>query len=160
MIHRPSPANPPRARRWPQFLLALGAIIVVATAYGTLQDLASKRGATDDAEAARALQGYYRAADLPDGWVVGKIERVRPGSFVVNLHFSPRVNDPRYGRPAPDGAIKATNACPRDHEPFHHVGILTLRLRTNDKNGAIDEFACPALSAPLSSALDRSFSVG
>ena len=160
MIHRPGLANRPRARRWLRFLLALGAIIVVATAYGTLQDMASKHGATDDAEAARVLQSYYRATDLPDGWVVGKIQRVRPGSFVVNLHFSPRVNDPRYGRPAPDGAIKAANACPRDPEPFHHAGILTLRLRTNDKNGVIDDFACPAVSAPLSPAPDRKSSAG
>ena len=160
MIRRPSPANRGRDTRWLRFILALVAIIVVATTYGTLQDIAGKRGAVNDAEATRVLLGYYHATDLPDGWVVGKIERIRPGSFVVNLHFSPRINDPRYGQPAPPGAINAANACPHDTEPFHHVGILMLRLRANDKNGAIDEIACPALSEPLNSVPGPSSSAG
>lgn len=160
MTSRPSQANRARSTRWLRFILVLGAIIIVAAAYGTLQDIAAKHGAANDAEAGRVLLGYYHATDLPGGWVVGKIDRLGAGSFVVNLHFSPSVNDPRYGQPAPPGAINATNACPHDAEPFHHVGILMLRLRTNDKNGAIDEIACPALSAPLSPVPGRSSSAG
>lgn len=162
MTRPTAPQNRAGRARWSRFIVVVVAIVVVAAIYGTRQEMRGPQdlGSAGDEDAPRTLLGYFHAKNLPDGWVVGRVERIRPGAFVVNLHFSPRVDDPRYGRPAPAGAIDAAIACPIDPQPFHRAGILTLHVRTNDKSGVLDEFTCPALSAALSSEPDRSASAG
>lgn len=123
-------------------------IFVVVVVAETQNELARQAGQTPpnanapamtEADAAKAdlepvslqrrLKEYYRAHDLPVGWVVTGIDAPQDDAGTVRIVFSPSPTDRRYGQPAP--ADDWTTARSARHRPSSGRPPMAPRSRSS-----------------------------
>ena len=108
----------------------------------------------NEAEAAKAdlepvslqkrVKEYYRAHDLPVGWVVTGIEAPRDDAGTVRIVFSPSPTDRRYGQPAPADDLDHGSFCPTLPEFWKATNGAAITVELGDKTGVIETMTCEA----------------
>lgn len=92
----------------------------------------------------KRLKEYYRAHDLPVGWVVAGIEAPQDDAGTVRIVFSPSPTDRRYGQPAPADDVAHGSFCPTPPEFWKTANGAVIRVELGDKTGVIKMMACEA----------------
>jgi hypothetical protein len=92
----------------------------------------------------RRVRAYYRAHDLPHGWVfAGLIER-GAAAVTVRITFSPTPQDRRYGQAAPAEDVLHGSFCPTPAEFWRGAGSAAITVELGDKTGVIRAIDCRA----------------
>lgn len=159
------PRRPGRRGLWTMIAFCFLIFVVVVVAE-TQNELARQAGQTPpnanapamtEADAAKAdlepvslqrrLKEYYRAHDLPVGWVVTGIDAPQDDAGTVRIVFSPSPTDRRYGQPAPADDLDHGPFCPTPPEFWQAANGAAIKVELGDKTGVIETMTCVAVTS-------------